>query len=85
MIILLLPLLAIGGKGVVSVVSNLFPKTLSSMVASFLKGDLEGARKIHYELLSVFSLVFCETNPIPVKAAMHWLGYSENTLRLPND
>ena len=80
---LTLPLLAIGGKGVVSVVSNLFPKTLSSMVASFLKGDLEGARKIHYELLSVFSLVFCETNPIPVKAAMHWLGYSENTLRLP--
>jgi 4-hydroxy-tetrahydrodipicolinate synthase len=53
------------------------------MVNSFLKGDLEGARKIHYELLSVFSLVFCETNPIPVKAAMHWLGYSENTLRLP--
>ncbi len=80
---LTLPLLAIGGKGVVSVVSNLFPKTLATMVNAFLKGDLDGARKIHYDLLSVFGLVFCETNPIPVKAAMHWLGYCENTLRLP--
>ncbi len=80
---LTLPLLSIGGKGVVSVVSNIFPKTLSTMVSAFLKGDLEGARKIHYDLLSVFGLVFCETNPIPVKAALHWLGYCENTLRLP--
>jgi len=80
---LTLPLLAIGGKGVVSVVSNFFPKSLVSMVNSFFEGDLETARKIHYDLLSVFGLVFCETNPIPVKAVMHWLGYSENTLRLP--
>ncbi len=80
---LTLPLLAIGGKGVVSVVSNFFPKSLVSMVNSFFEGDLETARKIHYDLLNVFGLVFCETNPIPVKAVMHWLGYSENTLRLP--
>jgi 4-hydroxy-tetrahydrodipicolinate synthase len=80
---LTLPLLAIGGKGVVSVVSNLFPKTLSTMVNAFMIGELESARKIHYELLTVFGLMFCETNPIPVKACMHWLGYSENTLRLP--
>lgn len=80
---LTLPLLAIGGKGVVSVVSNFFPKSLATMVNSFFEGDLESARKIHYDLLSVFGLVFCETNPIPVKAVMHWLGYCENTLRLP--
>ncbi|MBP7283255.1 MAG: 4-hydroxy-tetrahydrodipicolinate synthase [Leptospiraceae bacterium] len=80
---LTLPLLAIGGKGVVSVVSNFFPKSLVSMVNSFFEGDLESARKIHYDLLNVFGLVFCETNPIPVKAVMHWLGYCENTLRLP--
>ena len=53
------------------------------MVNSFFEGDLESARKIHYDLLNVFGLVFCETNPIPVKAVMHWLGYCENTLRLP--
>lgn len=80
---LTLPLLAIGGKGVVSVASNLFPKTLSTMVNAFMIGELERARKIHYDLLTVFGLMFCETNPIPVKACMHWLGYSENTLRLP--
>lgn len=80
---LTLPLLAIGGKGVVSVVSNFFPKSLATMVNSFFEGDIESARKIHYDLLNVFSLVFCETNPIPVKAVMNWLGYCENTLRLP--
>jgi len=80
---LTLPLLAIGGKGIVSVVSNFFPKALVAMVNSFFKGDLDKARKIHYDFLPVFGLAFCETNPIPVKAAMNWLGYSENTLRLP--
>lgn len=80
---LTLPLLAIGGKGIVSVVSNLFPKSIASMVKSFMDGDLQTARKIHYDFLSLFGLAFCETNPIPVKAGMNWLGYSENTLRLP--
>ncbi len=80
---LTLPLLAIGGKGVVSVVSNLFPKSLVNMVNEFQKGNLELSRKIYFDLLPVFTLAFCETNPIPVKAAMNWLGYSENSLRLP--
>lgn len=80
---LTLPLLSIGGKGVVSVISNLFPKSVSEIVKEFLNGNLENSRKIYFDLLPVFTLAFCETNPIPVKAAMNWLGYSENSLRLP--
>jgi 4-hydroxy-tetrahydrodipicolinate synthase len=80
---LTLPLLSIGGKGVVSVVSNLFPKSLVEMVNSFENKDIEKSRKIYFDLLPVFTLAFCETNPIPIKAAMNWMGYSENVLRLP--
>ncbi|HMV44189.1 MAG TPA: 4-hydroxy-tetrahydrodipicolinate synthase [Leptospiraceae bacterium] len=80
---LTLPLLSIGGKGVVSVISNLFPKTMARMVKLFTGGEIEASRKIYYDFLSLFGLAFCETNPIPVKAGMHLLGYCENTLRLP--
>lgn len=80
---LTLPILSIGGRGVVSVVSNLFPKSIFQMVDFFEKGELDKSRKIYFDLLPVFTLAFCETNPIPIKAAMHWFGYSENSLRLP--
>ncbi len=80
---LTLPLLAVGGRGVVSVVSNLFPGSVRQMVESFRSGDVEKAKELHYALLKVFSLAFVETNPIPVKAALHWMGFCQNELRLP--
>ncbi|MCT8333477.1 4-hydroxy-tetrahydrodipicolinate synthase [Leptospira sp. 85282-16] len=80
---LTLPVLSIGGKGVVSVVSNLFPRACVDMVSLYLRGDLEASKKIYYKLLPVFINAFIETNPIPIKAAMSWFGYCENELRLP--
>ncbi|PJZ69297.1 4-hydroxy-tetrahydrodipicolinate synthase [Leptospira perolatii] len=80
---LTLPLLSIGGVGVVSVVTNLFPASIVKLVESFRKGDLETARKIHYDFLELFSLAFIETNPIPIKAAMSWQGYCTQEIRLP--
>lgn len=78
-----LPLMAIGGTGVISVVNNIVPKDVSDMVAKFKKGDLEGARKLHYKLLPLIKAVFLETNPIPVKTAMSLMGMIELELRLP--
>ncbi len=80
---LTLPLLAIGGTGVISVVSNIVPKDVAEMVLKFKKGDIEGARKLHYKLLPLIKAVFLETNPIPVKTAMSLMGMIELDLRLP--
>ncbi len=80
---LTLPLLSVGGVGVVSVISNLFPESLVKLVESFQKGDLKAAQKIHYDFLDLFSLAFVETNPIPIKAAMSWNGYCTPEIRLP--
>ncbi|MCG6192837.1 4-hydroxy-tetrahydrodipicolinate synthase [Leptospira sp. FAT2] len=80
---LTLPLLAVGGVGVVSVVSNLFPKALVQLVNAFHEGNLAEARRIHYDFLDVFSLAFMETNPIPIKAAMSWFGHCSPEIRLP--
>lgn len=80
---LTLPLLAIGGIGVISVVNNIVPRDVADMVAKFKKGDLEGARKLHYKLLPLIKAVFIETNPIPVKTAMSLMGMIELDLRLP--
>ncbi|AXR60813.1 4-hydroxy-tetrahydrodipicolinate synthase [Leptospira mayottensis] len=80
---LTLPLLAIGGVGVVSVVSNLYPKAMVEMVKYFQDGKITEARKIHYDFIEAFALAFMETNPIPIKAAMAWFGYCEPEIRLP--
>lgn len=80
---LTLPLLAIGGSGVVSVVSNLFPKTVSRMVKLFQEGKTEESRKLYYDLMPIFNLAFVETNPIPVKMGMHWFGHCTTEIRLP--
>jgi 4-hydroxy-tetrahydrodipicolinate synthase len=81
---LTLPLLAIGGTGVISVVANVVPKDVSDMVSRFKKGDIEGARKLHYKLLPLVKAMFIETNPIPVKTAMGLMGMiDEPSLRLP--
>ena len=80
---LTLPILSLGGKGVISVAANVAPKDVNEMMISFEKGDLIKARKIHFKLLSLFDNLFIETNPIPVKTAMSLLGMLNGELRLP--
>lgn len=80
---LTLPLLSVGGVGVVSVISNLFPASIVKLVDTFQKGDMKAAQKIHYDFLELFALAFTETNPIPIKAAMSWNGYCSSEIRLP--
>ena len=81
---LTLPVLAIGGTGVISVVANILPKEVAQMVAAFHRGQLEEARKLHYRLLAITKAMFIETNPIPVKTAMGLMKLiPEASLRLP--
>lgn len=80
---LTLPLLAIGGKGVISVIANIVPADLKEMITEFEKGNIEGARKIHYRLLPLIKAMFIETNPAPVKTAMELMGMIGGELRLP--
>jgi len=78
-----LPLLAIGGKGVISVISNVVPADMAKMVDVFAAGDLEQARALHYRMAPLIDVLFIETNPIPVKAALAMMGKIEYELRLP--
>lgn len=80
---LTLPLISCGGDGVISVVSNEVPKDFSDMVRSALAGDLKKARALHYKLFELMKVNFIESNPIPVKTAMHLMGMMDDTLRLP--
>ena len=80
---LTLPVLSIGGTGIISVVANIVPKDVADMVDAFEKGNIKKARQLHYRLLPLIKAVFLETNPIPVKTAMGLLGMCEPTLRLP--
>ncbi|HPG28497.1 MAG: 4-hydroxy-tetrahydrodipicolinate synthase [Spirochaetaceae bacterium] len=80
---LTLPLMAIGGKGVISTSSNIAPGLVCDIVRRFEAGDVAGARARHYELLPLFDVLFCETNPIPVKAAAAALGWCGGEIRLP--
>ncbi len=78
-----LPLMAVGGKGVVSVVSNLLPDMVSQMVQLALDGDMEEARKLHYKLMPIFKGAFIETNPITIKTAMRMSDMPAGKCRLP--
>jgi 4-hydroxy-tetrahydrodipicolinate synthase len=80
---LTLPLVALGADGIVSVVANEVPRMFSDMVRAALKGKWEKAREVHYRLLHLMNINFIESNPIPVKAALHMMGMIENQLRLP--
>ncbi|MDQ1283064.1 MAG: 4-hydroxy-tetrahydrodipicolinate synthase [Euryarchaeota archaeon] len=80
---LTLPTMALGARGVVSVVANVAPKKTVAMVNAALKGDFETARELHYELLPLVRAMFLETNPIPVKTAHKYLGLANGPLRLP--
>ena len=79
----IVPIMSLGGKGVISVVSNILPRKTSELCAKFLNGDVEGAAKLQFDLHAVIDSLFSEVNPIPVKAAMAKMGFGTNTLRLP--
>ncbi|MFH1622807.1 MAG: 4-hydroxy-tetrahydrodipicolinate synthase [Candidatus Omnitrophota bacterium] len=80
---LTLPLLAIGGVGVISVVANIVPKDVSMLVDEYLKGNVKKAQQLHYKLLPLVKAVFIETNPIPVKTSMGLMKMCNPDLRLP--
>jgi 4-hydroxy-tetrahydrodipicolinate synthase len=77
------PLIALGGKGVISVASNLIPGRMKEFIASALEGQWDKARELHYRLLPLFKANFLETNPIPIKAALAMKGLIQETYRLP--
>jgi 4-hydroxy-tetrahydrodipicolinate synthase len=79
----IVPILSLGGKGVISVLSNIMPKATQKMCDDYLSGNVEEARKAQLQLLPLINALFCEVNPIPVKAAVAAMGYCENYLRLP--
>ncbi len=78
-----IPILSLGGIGVISVLSNIAPKDTHDMVMEYLEGDREKALNIQLRYLEVIHALFCEANPIPVKAALNLMGKNAGTLRLP--
>ena len=80
---LTLPILAVGGKGVISVVGNFVPDRMIAMIRAFFDGNQAEALRQHEELLPICASMFIETNPIPVKTAMNHLGFAGGPLRLP--
>ena len=80
---LTLPVLAIGGTGIISVVANIVPRDVAELVSAFERGDIKRAQELHYKLLPLIKAAFIETNPIPVKTAMGLMGLCAPDLRLP--
>jgi len=79
----IIPILSLGGAGVISVLSNPMPKETSRMCHDFFEGNIEAARKTQLDLIPLINALFSEVNPIPAKAAMAAMGYCEDYLRLP--
>ena len=77
------PMMAVGGKGVISVAANIIPNAISEMVNQFLEGNIDETKYIHYKYWKLFKDLFIETNPIPVKTAMDMLGMLDFEMRLP--
>ena len=80
---LTLPILSLGGVGVISVVANILPKETQDLVSSYLAGNIGRAKELHYKLFHLFKTMFIETNPLPIKTAMARLGMIEKEWRLP--
>ncbi len=78
-----IPVMSLGGKGCISVLSNLLPKESAQMCKAFFEGDIATATKMQLDYLPLIDALFSEVNPIPVKSAMAKMGYCENYLRLP--
>lgn len=79
----IVPILSMGGQGVISVLSNPAPKQTMEICNKFFAGDVKGAAELQCKFLPLINALFCETNPIPVKAAMSAMGFCENYVRLP--
>lgn len=79
----IVPLMAMGGKGVISVLSNLMPRETHEMCAKALAGDIKGAAELQCKYIKLINSLFCEVNPIPVKAAMAAMGWCKNYVRMP--
>ena len=77
------PILSMGGQGVISVLSNVLPRQTAQMCSRFFEGDVAGAAQMQCDMLELIHALFCEVNPIPAKAAMAAMGFCENYLRLP--
>jgi 4-hydroxy-tetrahydrodipicolinate synthase len=78
-----LPLMALGGKGVISVMSNIVPADMAELVRACKAGDFERARKLHHKMSPLIDALFIETNPVPVKAALAMMGMIDDEVRLP--
>lgn len=79
----IIPILSLGGKGVISVLSNVAPKQTHDIVAEYLNGNVEKARQLQLEALDLCDALFCEVNPIPVKTALNLMGKNVGPLRMP--
>ena len=78
-----LPLLSLGGKGVISVLANVAPRDTHDMVMSYLEGDTKRATKLQLDTLNIINALFCETNPIPIKAAVNLMGFNAGKCKMP--
>lgn len=79
----IVPILALGGVGVISVLSNVAPRQTHEICQKFFDGDIEGSRKMQLDALDLCSALFCEVNPIPVKKALNLMGMEAGSLRMP--
>jgi 4-hydroxy-tetrahydrodipicolinate synthase len=80
---LTLPILAVGGKGVISVIANILPRDTHNLCEYWFRGDVKKAQELHLKMFPLVKALFIETNPIPIKAAMGMLGLCSDELRLP--
>ena len=80
---LTLPMMALGGKGVISVFANVMPKTMHELCAAMLRGDLETAREIQFRHTALMKALFMDVNPIPVKEALNLMGFACGECRMP--
>lgn len=80
---LTLPILSLGGKGVISVIANIYPSQMHNLCKSCFNNNFREARKIHFDNLNLMNLLFCEVNPVPIKSAMNIMEYNVGKCRLP--
>ena len=79
----IVPILSLGGKGVISVLSNVAPRQTHEICAKYFAGDVDGSRRMQLEAMDLCGALFCEVNPIPVKTALNLMGKGTGSLRLP--
>ena len=79
----IVPIMSLGGKGVISVLSNVAPRQTHEIVASYLAGDVERSRQLQLEAVELIDALFCEVNPIPVKTALNLMGKNAGPMRGP--